>query len=191
MSLVLTLILIPILSMIFCLYIMTLYNFVTSEVTLPIIVGIIFGLIMITYLLLILITKGKTKSYKIYELEERLIAVHGYISLIYLFLFGNSLLLKSILVKADFLQFGIGILVNLIYIYSTYVYIIKRDKKTLSLVEIAKLKEKVYILSFMDDTNIYEFYTDDIKYYRENKSYVCTINLTTKKIYKIVENVEG
>lgn len=190
MSLVLTLILIPILSMIFCLYVMFLYDFITNAATLPIIVGIIFGLIMITYLLLISIIKNKDKSYKIYELEDRLIFFHGYLSLIYLFLFGISLLLKSLLVQLNILQFGIGILIIIIYLYSTYVYIFKRDKKILTLIDIEKEKEKVYNLSFMDDKVIYEYYTDDSTKYRENKSYVCTVNLTTKKIYKIVENRE-
>lgn len=191
MSLVFTMILIPVLCIAFSLYVMTLYQYATTGAldTLFLVISI-FVLVFGTFMLLICITKQNEKNIFLKEIEDRLLSYHAVICIVYLLMFSVALFIKTIIVKNDVLLNMVSIALSIFCIYAIYDSLFKKPKVVVELTSIGELYDDLYELSFSTNEEVYTCYVKSLKGYKENKKYMCTVNTRLSKVYKIVEYVE-
>lgn len=190
MSLILLLLLIPVFFVGLIMFIMTLvqYSLGNGLDTIIFLVGLfiltISGFIIPKFLF-------KLFPDKVFFMNQDNYAssTYSYFMFILLFMFGISNLVNSIIGGYKVLEFAVGIVIILLFLYVSINYMFKYEDIILELDSIDDDKNKNYCLNFYsEETGLIEYYSKDGNY-EEEKFYLVSFNKATRTIKKIKRKV--
>ncbi len=192
MSLLILLIIIPMLTISFALYIMTLINFISfNELdTLMITISILLILVLSFISGRLFIKTNKNPLAYILNLDNNYINIFGFYSLNIIGILGICLLVNSFIYRINLFNFGIGIFIVIVYVYLLYAYLIDNKNIVLKL-EVISEEDGVNMLYLKDaDGKEYDFYVNHSDKYIEDKTYLCRYNKMSKEVRKIIKEVK-
>lgn len=186
----LLLLLIPVFSIIICMYIMTLITFiVNNEFDILMIILSFFTSIISIYIILKLLIHEKIANAFLLNLEPKFNTVIGLFSYVLLFLLGLASIINCFIHGINYFYFASGILLVILFIYALTEYFMKNESVIFKLDYIEKVNKKTNLLYFSNNDKKYEFYANSNIKYNKNKEYLCAFNKSSSNINKIIKEV--
>ena len=185
------LLLIPIFCISMSIFIMNLINFIIlNELDILLFTGTIFINIISSFFILKLFIKNNEESAFFMNLDQNFSIVYGFFSFCLMFIFGLFLIINSVVNEINIYYLSIGIILVVFFIFLTFMYFIKQEKRELILSNIDEFNESLNLLSFKSDDYLYKIYVSKKEEYIENKKYLCLINKSTNRIKKIKKEID-
>lgn len=145
--------------------------------------------LILSYIILKIMTKEFKYSCIFQNINNSLLAIHGYLSYTLIFFFAISLLYNSIFINYDIFNLTIGVIITLLYLYITINYIGNNSIGVFMITDIEECGKNLYLITLSNKDDIYEYYVNNIDSLNEGKSYKCKFNMSLKSIKKIINEV--
>ena len=188
MAYLLILTFIPVFFVGIVIYLTTLYTYAfKGDLDVVLLLIGLFGTIISSFVVLKTFALLAFKDFKLIKLQKKVDAVIGLFSFTLLFLFGLSLIISTMNTSINVGKLIVGIGLVVFYLYIIYYYFLARSKVIFELLDITKVNDKYYMLSFGNDKlGTKEVYVKNKDNYKKGEFYYCRYSDVFNDITKVL-----